>query len=273
MQKGPDGDYHVGWKAELMWNGLGFYDWSDASSGGGQGSASGNYTNFMGITSASIIDRMRIGQSFDRKKSGAYGFWSSNSFRPTDRGYKDAARDGNTLEEVSVGTERKWIPLDNIFYETFITKSGKSGGLELQVGVNFEPNSRYTTYNWLQTITETKNDKISQRIDAPVGQILYSTNNPKDDYYVGKYYNKQGYDFIFFDAPQRPLNENVNWKAELSLIGQIGNGGYEILGTVSWGFSINNGIVNKSTYSTVMNPSNFHIAALNVLNLYHVYSP
>jgi RHS repeat-associated protein len=111
ISKGPDGNYHADWLTGLLWANKGFYSpdhWGYDESGGGGGG--GNYYDKMGMSSASVLSQMGFGQSFGINKNGDYGFWSSYSFRPEDRGYIGATKNGNTLAEVSVGSGRTWTP-------------------------------------------------------------------------------------------------------------------------------------------------------------------
>ncbi len=89
-QKGPDGNYHVGWASEMMWNNFGFFDWGN---GGGGGSASGNYSNIQGLSSASVLSQMGFGDKLGTNKAGEYGFWAS-------KWVDGAAGNGSTLSEV-----------------------------------------------------------------------------------------------------------------------------------------------------------------------------
>jgi hypothetical protein len=67
MKRGPDGNYHVEWVNEMMWNNLGFFDW------GNQGGGSGNYTNIQGISSSTIIANMRLGDHAAQSSKGTWG--------------------------------------------------------------------------------------------------------------------------------------------------------------------------------------------------------
>jgi RHS repeat-associated protein len=59
QQKGPDGNYHTGWVSEMMWNKVGFFDWSN------QGGASGDYFNIEGGSSSRILNNLSLGQSYN----------------------------------------------------------------------------------------------------------------------------------------------------------------------------------------------------------------
>jgi hypothetical protein len=59
QQKGPDGNYHVGWYNEMLWNNAGFYDWRN------QGDASGDYFNIQGASSSRILSSLSLGQSYN----------------------------------------------------------------------------------------------------------------------------------------------------------------------------------------------------------------
>ena len=78
--KGPDGNRHIAWYSEMLWNSAGFFDWGEdgfgGGGGGGQGSGSGIYYNALGISSASVLSKMNFGDRFGWSKSrGEYGFW------------------------------------------------------------------------------------------------------------------------------------------------------------------------------------------------------
>lgn len=104
MEKGPDGEYHVGWVNEMLWNAKGFFDFGDdGESGGGGGGGGGGkrvFTNFQGLTSTFILDKMRFGEKLKQDKNGNFGFWRPFTFDPGIKG------DGHTnLAGVGVGTK------------------------------------------------------------------------------------------------------------------------------------------------------------------------
>jgi RHS repeat-associated protein len=107
MQKGPDGNYHVPWLNELLWNNQGFFDLGE---NGGQGNGGGNYTHITGMNSEDVLSNMNFGDVFGKNKSGEYGFWRTSTFKPTDRGYKEAGGTTNSYSEFSVGVLTKWVP-------------------------------------------------------------------------------------------------------------------------------------------------------------------
>jgi RHS repeat-associated protein len=96
-QKGPDGNYGEG-----------------GGSGGGGGGTGRNFTNYMGITSSSILSKMSFGQSFGQNKRGEYGFWSSYIFNTGVKG------DGKVnLDGIGVGTKWKRFEAQNHVDMTF----------------------------------------------------------------------------------------------------------------------------------------------------------
>lgn len=131
-QKGPDGNYHVGWVTEMLWNSLGFFDWGGSDNddggrgGGGHGSASGNYSNIMGMTSASVLSQMGFGDTFGKNKKGEYGFWSNYAYSK-DNGY------GNTLGEVVVG--RQFISFASFFGQNQIGRPPEVKYLHTATGI------------------------------------------------------------------------------------------------------------------------------------------
>jgi RHS repeat-associated protein len=70
LQKGRDGEYHVGWLNELLWNDVGFFDWNN------QGDATGDYSSISGVSSRRIVSNLRVGDKFGQSKSGTWGYWS-----------------------------------------------------------------------------------------------------------------------------------------------------------------------------------------------------
>jgi hypothetical protein len=64
-QRGPDGNYHVPWLNELLWNNEGFFDrWN-------QGDASGNYNAISGRSSASVLSNLKFGESYGGGSGGS----------------------------------------------------------------------------------------------------------------------------------------------------------------------------------------------------------
>lgn len=114
-RKGPDGNYHAPWVANMLWNDKGFYSLEDLGynySGGG-----GSYFSLRGgISSQTVLDQMGFGGKFAINKNGEYGFWVGNPFDPTQRGYQEAGAGVWGLQEVSVGTTRLWqvLKFENI---------------------------------------------------------------------------------------------------------------------------------------------------------------
>lgn len=109
MQKGPDGNYHTSWVNEMMWNQFGFYDYNDMF-GGGSGGGNNNFYNIRGMSSQSVLNQMQFGNKFGwNKKKSQFGYWSINSFDPTENGYQEAAGSGGQLQEVAVGTKKTWV--------------------------------------------------------------------------------------------------------------------------------------------------------------------
>ena len=113
MQKGPDGNYHVGWYNEQLWNNIGFYDWGDGNGGGGGGggNASGNYSNIMGLSSATVLSKMQFGDKFGQNKTGNYGFWRGGPFETNKSGFSDQSQAKNFEQEVTIGTNKRWVEL------------------------------------------------------------------------------------------------------------------------------------------------------------------
>jgi RHS repeat-associated protein len=109
MQKGPDGNYHVPWLTEILWNNWGFFDLGES---GGQGYGGGNYTNIRGMNSEDILSQMSFGDKFVQNKSGEYGFWRKYNFDPGSEAF------GNVLAGVGAGVS--WVSLTGF-------ESGNSG--------------------------------------------------------------------------------------------------------------------------------------------------
>ena len=68
LQQGPDGEYHVGWYNELLWNEIGFYRFfylDYESSGGGSGSGGTDvFYNIQGLSSTTILNQRQFGDRF-----------------------------------------------------------------------------------------------------------------------------------------------------------------------------------------------------------------
>ncbi len=144
--------------------------------------------------------------------------------------------------------------------EPFLTKQVYNsaddwyGRSELRLNVH---GSMYERYNWIQTVSS---DSPNQQLDTQFGG------------FHGFYYNKAGIDtwrpyvaeidadMFFQDRP----NAGNFFKAELTLCGKRGELWYPIR-TFSWGFSINNGVVDDYFYSAI-NVSSFHFNSIvNIL--------
>jgi RHS repeat-associated protein len=270
--KGPDGNYHTGWVTEMMWGNLGFFNddyWGDGGGGGGFGGGGSNYRNIMGMSSSSILNQMGFGQSFGQKKNGEYGFWSSYSFRPTDRGYKDAAATSSSLAEVSVGGGRTWIPFDGIkglSYQFGINRNREAeGGLGIRIKLGYNDEAGYKDLNWVQTVTTNKplSGKSWQSRDGfdanPTRYYSYTSNRPGEN--IADHTNKDGFSVDFFDSPLGDISEGIWWNAELSLVGQK-DGNYSTLFTIQYGFSFDKGGTGLSSYIGIQqSPSLFQIIA------------
>ena len=113
-EKGPDGNYHVGWLNELMWNNVGFFDWGIGGAGANDGSGnnisgraggSGKFSNVMGVTASQVLSQMHFGDKFGLR-NGKYGFWQSFVGESS-----DVSETG--LAEVIVGT--RFVEFDDNF--------------------------------------------------------------------------------------------------------------------------------------------------------------
>ena len=112
FKTGPDGERHIGWAAELMWNQLGFSDMEDNDSGGGGGGGfsnggSGVYTNWAGQTSTEYLAAMQSGYKVKYDKDTREYGYKVYSF---ENGLGSAAN-GNTLRGVE--SSAKWVPFPN----------------------------------------------------------------------------------------------------------------------------------------------------------------
>jgi RHS repeat-associated protein len=120
----------------------------------------------------------------------------------------------------------------------------KGSGLEIELGFK-ATSTKYTDYNWVQTVSTNKHP------DLGYGRWRYNdpTGSRKDDN-LPFYYTKSemsgiknigGYTLNFYDYPKRSLtNYNIYWRAELSLVGKIGQVYHEIT-TLRYGFDLKNG--------------------------------
>ncbi len=97
MQKGTDGNYHVGWVSEMQWNNAGFLNWGSMMDASGGGSVSG-LSNIWGLTVGTVVKNMGFGDHFRQNKKGDWGYWQqfSSSNKSTEKGM---------LDEVVVGTK------------------------------------------------------------------------------------------------------------------------------------------------------------------------
>ncbi len=113
MQKGPDGNYHIGWYSEILWNNYGFYknEFSEFESTGGGGSEV--FYNVQGLSSKAILQQMKFGDRFGQNSNGVFGFWRAYAYDPTNRGYQEAGATPDKLAEVTVGSTRKWEYIEN----------------------------------------------------------------------------------------------------------------------------------------------------------------
>ena len=115
------------------------------------------------------------------------------------------------------------------------TSTGKQG-VEIEL-VFTSASSKYSDYNWVQTI-------FTNKPTVGSGYSVYNDPNPGDDsspYYWTKselstYRN--GNDLTFYDKPSRTVNNfNISWRAELSLVG-INSSGAHALHTFKYGFNL-----------------------------------
>jgi hypothetical protein len=112
-------------------------------------------------------------------------------------------------------------------------------GVQIELGFKATRNSKYTDYNWVQTV----------RTDHPLGGTSQTYNDPRpnDDnlpfYYTnselaGQKNTSRGYNVEFYDSPHRDAS-NSWWKGELSLVGKFNNT-YHQLHTFNYGFDTRN---------------------------------
>ncbi|MFH6945048.1 RHS repeat-associated core domain-containing protein [Flavobacterium sp. FlaQc-50] len=113
-------------------------------------------------------------------------------------------------------------------------------GVEIELGFKAARNSKYTNYNWVQTV----------RSNQPLGGTsqTYTDPRPNDDnlpfYYTnselaGQTNTSRGFNIEFYDSPNRGGIRNSWWKGELSLVGKFNNA-YHELHTFSYGFDMRN---------------------------------
>ncbi len=139
MQKGPDGNYHVGWVNEILWNKIGFFDWgvSNTDEGfGGQGSGSGHYYNFKGLSSDAVLEQMSFGDRFGINKSGNYGFWSRYNFDPriAGDGHENLAGVGVGVKWTQLGDLQGAINIKVLIVERGVNRWNDVGHTALEVG-------------------------------------------------------------------------------------------------------------------------------------------
>jgi len=125
MQKGPDGNYHVGWLNEVFWNNIGFYDW------GNEGMGSGNYSTIGGIGSSDVLSQMNFGDRFGKNKTtGAYGFWSNYIF---DSGVKG----DNSGGLYGVGVGARWEALGYLNSQSIMNNLSQIGLGSIKDGFDY----------------------------------------------------------------------------------------------------------------------------------------
>jgi hypothetical protein len=70
---------------------------------------------------------------------------------------------------------------------------------------------------------------------------------------------------FFFETP----TAHKIFRAELTLVGRIKNG-WEIIQSLTWGFTYNNGRLNPSGINKMDSPSEYHIQQLNLAIRIHL---
>jgi RHS repeat-associated protein len=104
MEKGPDGNYHVGWDAEMLWNNLGFFDMDISADDGGGG---GGYTSFGGVSSYSVINQMRFGDRVGRNSKGIMGVWQKYAYSVNNGQAPQGVANSTRIDEVRLGSS--WV--------------------------------------------------------------------------------------------------------------------------------------------------------------------
>ncbi|MDR1443262.1 MAG: RHS repeat-associated core domain-containing protein [Treponema sp.] len=161
--------------------------------------------------------------------------------------------------EVEVG----WLGVT--YYET---KKATNNFGNITISAEFEmkyedKGSGYTDFNFVQNVRSTG---VIQKIDISEEDALYNTKE------LTEIYKSRGYVSIgafFYDRPSRTdVTVPFQWEAETSIVGKNESGRYEILATVSWGFTYNS-ITQSSPMRipvAIGDPSEFQQNAVNGLN-------
>jgi hypothetical protein len=132
-----------------------------------------------------------------------------------------------------------------------------AGGLTIQL--DYWGNA--TNPRWIQTVST--NDPNPQYPNL----TTFTDSNPPNAAapYYGGYTsgptNGGSGPYTFADQPRRPLSDNAQWTAQVSLVGQNSSGQYYSLVTFQYGFSISGSQINLAPI-TVTNPNSAQAAAI-----------
>ncbi|MBL0254873.1 MAG: hypothetical protein IPQ27_07845 [Chitinophagaceae bacterium] len=85
LQQGPDGEYHVGWLSDMMWENQNSFSWNEWGSSGGSGDYSAywaffidaNFGNGEGKPTSIVSNIPGFGQAYFGNVNGMWGFFNS----------------------------------------------------------------------------------------------------------------------------------------------------------------------------------------------------
>ncbi len=188
--------------------------------------------------------------------------------------YKNINKDNVPKGYKYIGTEYMGISI--IAFKPYSTESN-TNHLVIDIGYS-EPNSKESSYNWIQTVERDGNGKqiVDYDSKSKEGQANYPYYQDKDENEISK--DKNGYNITYHDEPSE-IHTNGSFDAELSLIGDplgiqrvnqtfapnsgvSGKGIYAPKFTLRYGFSVKNGIMTVNPIS-VVKPSSFHRQTIN----------
>lgn len=142
------------------------------------------------------------------------------------------------LEQTNGGVTLAGIPFDTY-------NDGYNQGIRARFGFNVDGADKYSAFNIIQTVTTNHPDHVkgkSPYIDGNAPPFYFTAGEARSFQIAAQ---GAGYDFIFDDRPTRYYSTTqegqVNWMAEMSLMGLNQGENWERLGTWSYGFSLRQG--------------------------------
>jgi hypothetical protein len=129
-------------------------------------------------------------------------------------------------------------------------------GVNIRLGYN-DPKKRYSEYRWIQTV-RTNSLNATAKGKSPFNDSPGNGTPYWEEHEMGTWTNVDGFSTMFFDSPGRSKDsQSFFWRAELT-IGGMKDGVFVPLGTMTYGFDINNGKV-TITPLQVSQPTPWHV--------------